>query len=75
LAKALRDAGHELWIFSGRNELARQATVGWLVLHGLDFFERIQLRSARNRAPDDILKRAWFEKMPAVPACAHGKVT
>lgn len=74
--QALRKAGAECWIWSGRSDEVRQQTVEWLCKHGcfghpvttLPWWpfaapERFRMRPAGDYTPDDELKRRWLDEM------------
>ena len=67
---ALRATGADVWIFSGRSEEVRRKTVSWLQQH--TSFETADLegslltmRPRRDFTPDEMLKRAWYERLAA----------
>lgn len=64
----LRDAGAEVWIFSGRSDEVKAKTVEWLANHtSFMSFELVPpvltLRAAGDYTPDHILKRQWYDSM------------
>lgn len=58
--RALKAAGHEIHIITGRSDITKADTIEWL-----DRFEvphdRLLMRPADDYTPDDRLKRAWFQ--------------
>ena len=56
--RALFDAGYEIWIVSGRSDVAELETRGWLAKHAVPF-HRLLMRSASDSRADDVLKREW----------------
>jgi FMN phosphatase YigB (HAD superfamily) len=66
--KALHDAGAEVWIWTGRSDIAKELTKEWLFLHGvpLEIIEnRLVMRAQDDRRNDDEVKTEWIE--------THGK--
>ena len=74
--QALRKAGAECWIWSGRSDECKAATVEWLQRHGCFGFptnvlwawpfgapERFRMRKAGDYTPDDVLKESWYDTM------------
>ena len=63
----LRDAGADIWIFSGRSDEVRDKTVAWLARHAgfrsHDFAASLTMRAEGDYTPDDVLKRKWFDDM------------
>jgi hypothetical protein len=57
--RALRLAGHEIWIVTGRSDDVRGDTVAWLTAHELQP-DKLLMRSAEDRQRDDTLKRSWL---------------
>lgn len=66
--EALRLAGAEVWIFSGRSDEVRDKTVAWLaqhtsfMTHDLDG-PMLTMRAAGDYTADDMLKRQWLDDM------------
>lgn len=71
--QALRSAGAECWIWSGRSDEVRPATVEWLCKHGCFGWptgflpawpfgapERFRMRAAGDFRPDEELKLGWL---------------
>lgn len=56
---ALRAAGHQVWIVSGRSDEVREQTEAWLQHHCL-VPDRLIMRKARDHQPDHKLKRSWL---------------
>jgi phosphoglycolate phosphatase-like HAD superfamily hydrolase len=63
VARALLNAGHEMWLFSGRSDEVYSETLLWLADNGLDFFHRMRFRQAGDYTADDILKMNWYDEM------------
>lgn len=64
----LREAGADIWIFSGRSDEVRAQTVKWLAdkttfmsweLDG----PMLTMRTAGDYTPDDVLKKRWLDDM------------
>lgn len=56
-------ASAEVWIVSGRNVQARNATVHWLEQHGLHPEQLKFMRSHKDHRPDDEVKREWLHSL------------
>ena len=75
--QALRTAGAEIWIWSGRSDEVKAQTVEWLCRHGCmgnsptGFLpawpfgapERFRMRKAGDHQPDTKLKRGWLSEI------------
>ena len=74
--QALRKAGAECWIWSGRSDECKAATVAWLQRHGCFGFptdvlwawpfgapERFRMRKAGDYRDDVDVKREWLAEM------------
>jgi hypothetical protein len=74
--QALRKAGAEIWIWSGRSDEVRAQTVEWLCRHGCFGFptdilpawpfgapERFRMRPAGDFTPDEKLKASWIAEI------------
>lgn len=48
-------------VVSGRQEIAREATAGWLKRHGLWYASGLLMRRNRDGRPDEVVKRELFE--------------
>lgn len=59
--RALFDAGFEIWIVSGRSDVAELETRGWLTKHKVPFHQLL-MRSASDNRADDVLKKEWALK-------------
>lgn len=57
--RAHAEAGHDVFIVSGRSDEVRQQTVEWLHLFGINYSALI-MRRAGDYTPDDVLKRSWL---------------
>jgi len=58
--KAMRAAGFEVGIFSGRDSISRQETMDWLQQHGIKW-DFLRMRSQGDFTPDDKLKQSWLD--------------
>ena len=56
---ALKQAGHEIHIITGRSEAVRADTLAWLEEHSVPH-DRLLMRPEHNFTPDDRLKKDWF---------------
>ena len=56
--RALFEIGYEIWIVSGRSDVAELETRGWLSKHAVPY-HHLLMRSAADHRPDDVLKREW----------------
>ena len=61
VVRALKGAGHEIHIITGRRDDTRAVTEKWLERYGVPY-DRLVMREFDDRTPDDDLKRAWFER-------------
>ncbi len=63
----LRNAGAEVWIFSGRSDEVREKTVRWIVNHTSFMTDELDtaliMRKLGDYTKDDDLKRQWFDAM------------
>lgn len=67
LLLTLRSAGAEVWLWTGRSEIARVGTISWLRKHGIKRMrdERsLLMRGARDFRPDHELKQEWLMQLP-----------
>lgn len=58
--RSLFESGYEVWIVSGRSDVAALETRGWLTKHAVPF-HRLLMRSAQDNRADHVLKREWAE--------------
>jgi hypothetical protein len=60
--QALKLAGYEVGIFSGRDSISRRESKEWLLQNGVwpDFFK---MRPQGSHTPDDVLKKMWLDEM------------
>lgn len=65
--RALKAAGHDVEIWTGRSDEVADKTSAWLSEHGLDGVP-IRSRAAGDHTPDDELKRAWLHERGRVPS-------
>lgn len=61
--KLLRDAGAEIWIWSGRSDEVSAETDEWLC--GVGCYSRLRMRKQGDHQPDETLKAAWLAEMSA----------
>ena len=63
----LRQAGADVWLFSGRSAEVREKTVRWLAEHTsfmtFDLDEILVMRDIGDTTPDDVLKKQWLDNM------------
>lgn len=52
---------HDIHIFSGRGDSARDLTEVWLEKHGIKY-ESLTMRPMGNTIPDERLKRSWMQE-------------
>lgn len=57
---ALKQAGHEIHIITGRSEVVREDTLAWLEAHSVPH-DRLLMRPEHDFTPDDRLKEQWFK--------------
>ncbi len=55
--RALFTAGFEIWIVSGRSDIAELETRGWLAKHAVPF-HRLLMRSKSDNRADDVVRLA-----------------
>ena len=64
----LREAGADIWIFSGRSDEVREKTIQWLanqttfMTWDLDG-PMLTMRAGGDYTPDDVLKKRWLDGM------------
>ena len=56
--RSLFDHGYQIWIVSGRSDVAELETRGWLAKHGIPYHQLL-MRSASDSRPDHVLKEGW----------------
>lgn len=63
----LRQAGADVWFFSGRSSEVREKTIEWLAEHTsfmtFDLDEILVMRDIGDLTPDDVLKKRWLDDM------------
>lgn len=64
LARVLADAGHTIWIWSGRTERVRDKTLAWLADHSIPFDE-LRMRPDNSFKPDTEIKLGWLASLSA----------
>lgn len=57
----LRNAGHTIWIFSGRSDVVEDETLKWLGIHKLMPW-RLLMRTAGDYQSDVTLKKSWLKE-------------
>jgi hypothetical protein len=62
MAKMLKDQGHSVVIFSGRDSISRKETINWLDKH-LVPFDVLKMRPEGSFTPDDRLKQHWLDQL------------
>jgi len=62
MAKMLKDQGHSVVIFSGRDSISRKETIEWLDKH-LVPFDVLKMRPQGSFTPDDKLKQDWLDQL------------
>jgi len=62
MAKMLKEQGHSVVIFSGRDSISRKETINWLDKH-LVPFDVLKMRPEGTFTPDDILKQNWLDQL------------
>jgi len=62
MAKMLKDQGHSVVIFSGRDSISRKETIEWLDKH-LVPFDVLKMRPQGTFTPDDVLKQNWLDQL------------
>ena len=62
--QALKQAGFEVGILSGRDAISRKETEDWLHENGIwpDF---LKMRPQGSHTPDDVLKKVWLDELQA----------
>ncbi len=62
--RALRDAGADIWVWTGRSATVMQETVLWLQTHcGYRETEMLRMRHEWDRRPDHEVKAGWLQEM------------
>ena len=59
---ALRVAGAEVWVLSGRSDEVRDKTEAWLQRH-LGYVPPLTMREAGDTRHDDLVKREMYDRM------------
>ncbi len=59
--QALKVAGHEIHVITGRSDSTRADTIAWFEKYEVPF-DRLLMRDDGDFTPDDKLKRDWFLK-------------
>jgi phosphoglycolate phosphatase-like HAD superfamily hydrolase len=60
--QAMKQAGFEVGIFSGRDSISRKETEVWLGENGIQF-DFFKMRPQGSHTPDDVLKKMWLDEM------------
>ena len=58
--QAMKQAGFEVGIFSGRDSISHKETVEWLMENGIQF-DFFKMRPQGDCTPDDVLKKEWLD--------------
>ena len=58
--RALKAAGHEIHVLTGRSDSARDDTIAWFEQFGVPC-DRLLMRRNGDGTADEVLKRNWFE--------------
>lgn len=61
MAKSLKQSGHQIVIFSGRDSISKVETILWLEKFGVPF-DFIKMRPQGSHIPDDVLKKQWLDE-------------
>lgn len=61
IINALKDAGFDIVMVSGRSDITRAETEAWLDKHGIKY-DALYMRRSRDRRPDYIVKREILYK-------------
>lgn len=61
----LKNAGHKMIIFSGRDSINKNATKDWLAKHDIEP-DILRMRPEGSFTPDDKLKRDWLHELPGI---------
>lgn len=61
----LKNAGHKMIVFSGRDSINKNATKDWLTKHGIEP-DILRMRPEGSFTPDDKLKRDWLHELPEI---------
>lgn len=62
LIRILNHARKRIFIFSGRSDAVRSATVEWLDRYNI-VYERLEMRRADSRTDDNVLKLSWVDSL------------
>lgn len=62
MAKMLKNQGHSVVIFSGRDSISRTETIAWLDKF-LVPFDVLKMRPEGSFTPDDVLKQDWLDQL------------
>lgn len=64
---SLINSGAEIWIFSGRSDIAKSLTVDWLKkyanIHITENDPKLVMRPQADNSPDEVLKKSWYDNM------------
>lgn len=61
----LKNAGHKMIVFSGRDSINKNATKDWLAKHDIEP-DILRMRPEGSFTPDDKLKRDWLHELPEI---------
>lgn len=60
--QAMKAAGYNMVIFSGRDSISSDETIGWLRENGVEF-DLMKMRPRQSFTPDDVLKKEWLDEL------------
>ena len=60
--QAMKAAGHQVGILSGRDAISINETVAWLREHVVEF-DFLKMRPQGDHTPDDVLKKRWLDAL------------
>lgn len=60
--QAMKSAGFHMVIFSGRDSISVDETIGWLRENGVEF-DLLKMRPRKSFTPDDVLKKGWLDEL------------
>lgn len=60
--QALKSAGYNIVIFSGRDDITREETEKWLAKYEVEY-SKLVMREHGDYTPDDVLKKGWLNTL------------
>lgn len=60
--QAMKAAGFNMVIFSGRDSISSDETIVWLGENGVEF-DLMKMRPRQTFTPDDVLKKGWLDEL------------